>query len=309
VESAKRTCERIIFKICHATPRAKKEGRRGEGGRGTTGTNGYRTVSPIVNGDSVFTRHEFYNSFTVTWLSEFRAPLKPPFPSSRPLLHLPPPPRWPDTRAGRYAYVRVALLVLFRGMHNARRGEFTLPMANRKSSANIRQETFFRLGRLSPFLEKCVDESPLCGSQGIAELPYPGATYSFISACICGWRFDCPRRRLGIDADEHRRRAMLPFVYAHAIACFNLVIKNRPCLNDICANTCTSLPLLAKSPRRYHPLPVCLPNARKYGNSHTGIIVFRACKGGNAGKRSEKNDSGSGTGSGVGLGRRRQGNE
>jgi len=194
VESAKRTCERIIFKICHATPRAKKEGRRGEGGRGTTGTNGYRTVSPIVNGDSVFTRHEFYNSFTVTWLSEFRAPLKPPFPSSRPLLHLPPPPRWPDTRAGRYAYVRVALLVLFRGMHNARRGEFTLPMANRKSSANIRQETFFRLGRLSPFLEKCVDESPLCGSQGIAELPYPGATYSFISACICGWRFDCPRR-------------------------------------------------------------------------------------------------------------------
>jgi len=103
------------------------------------------------------------------------------------LLHPPPPPRWPDTRAGRYAYVRVALLVLFPGMHNARRGEFTLPMANRKSSANIRQETFFRLGRLSPFLEKCVDESPLCGLSRNRGSPLtPGATYSFISACICG---------------------------------------------------------------------------------------------------------------------------
>lgn len=34
--------------------------------------------SSIVNGDFVFTRHEFYNSFTVTWLSEFRAPAEPP---------------------------------------------------------------------------------------------------------------------------------------------------------------------------------------------------------------------------------------
>lgn len=39
--------------------------------------NGYRDQA-IVNGDFVFTRHEFCNSFTVTWLSEFRAPTEPP---------------------------------------------------------------------------------------------------------------------------------------------------------------------------------------------------------------------------------------
>lgn len=100
----------------------------------------------------------------------------------------------PDTRAGRYAYVQVALLVLFPGMHNARRGEFTLPMANRKSSANIRQETFFRPGRLSPFLEKCVDESHCTDSQGIAKTLYAAAaTYSFSSENICGWRFSIAR--------------------------------------------------------------------------------------------------------------------
>lgn len=68
-------------------------------------------------------------------------------------------------------------------MHNARRGEFTLPMANRKSSANIRQETFFEPGRLSPFLEKCVDEKYCTGAPGNCENSLGGRRdlHSFIS--------------------------------------------------------------------------------------------------------------------------------
>lgn len=133
--------------------------------------------SSIVNGDFVFTRHEFYNSFTVTWLSEFRAPAEPP-------RHI----RGFDTRVCVCVCVQVALLVLFPGMHNARRGEFTLPMANRKSSANIRQETFFEPERLSPFLEKCVDEKYCTGSQEIVKnsLGDRCGVHSFTSADICG---------------------------------------------------------------------------------------------------------------------------
>lgn len=87
--------------------------------------------------------------------------------------------------------VQVALLVLFPGMHNARRGEFTLPMANRKSSANIRQETFFEPKRLSPFLEKCVDEKYCTGSQEIVKIPWATGcgVHSFISKDICGQHF------------------------------------------------------------------------------------------------------------------------
>jgi len=71
-------------------------------------------------------------------------------------------------------------------MHNARKGEFTLPMANRKSSANIRQETFFEPERLSPFLEKCVDEKYCIRFQKIVKIPWAmRRVRSFISEDIC----------------------------------------------------------------------------------------------------------------------------
>jgi len=64
-------------------------------------------------------------------------------------------------------------------------------MANRKSSANIRQETFFEPERLSPFLEKCVDEKYCTGSLEIVKIPWATGcgVHSFISEDICEQHF------------------------------------------------------------------------------------------------------------------------
>lgn len=62
--------ERVIFETSHTLCAGGGEGQR---------LSRSGCIS-IVNGDFLFTRHEFYNSFTVTWLSEFRSPAESPPP-------------------------------------------------------------------------------------------------------------------------------------------------------------------------------------------------------------------------------------